>query len=287
MTKCVPFTKMHGLGNDFILVEGDDWPPGLDNHSAAASVCHRRFGVGADGLIIIVPSEREDCQLKWLFYNSDGSDAEMCGNGMRCLTRYVLDKGIVKQRSFGVETLAGRIEPRMQEDGCIRVDMGEPIFRRSDIPMIGPEAEKVMGEELEAGDRIFTITALSMGNPHCVSFIDDLDDFQLEKYGPLIENHPSFPNRVNAEFARVVGSNHLRMRIWERGAGITLASGTGSCAVAIAGMINGLVGRRVTVSLPGGDLELEWEEATNRVFMTGPAEYAFTGEIDPALLDDL
>lgn len=284
MGKGISFAKMHGLGNDFILIEGKYWPQGLENQRAAEKICDRHFGVGADGLIIIVPPEREDCQLKWLFYNSDGSVAEMCGNGIRCLARYALDEGLVKGSTFGVETLAGRIEPRVLEDGRILVDMGLPVFRRSEIPMLGPEAEKVVGEKLEAGGEVFNITALSMGNPHCVSFIDDVANFALERYGPLIENHPAFPNRVNAEFAQALNRNHLLMRIWERGAGITLASGTGSCASAVAAMINGLVDRMVTVTLPGGSLKIEWNEATGHVFMAGPAKYAFRGEIDPALL---
>lgn len=278
------FTKVHGLGNDFVLVDCTRQPllP-LDRDDllaeAARRICHRHFGVGADGLVLILPSEK--AQLRMRIFNPDGSEPEMCGNAIRCFARYAYEKGLVKEEEITVETLAGIIRPRVVvRDGKVtgvRVDMGEPRLERHLIPMNGP-AGRVVNELLEVGGRSYRVTAVSMGNPHCVIFTDDASAVPLEEVGPLIENHPAFPARTNVEFVQVVNSREIIMRVWERGAGETLACGTGACASAVAAVLNGYTERRVTVHLAGGDLLIEWED-NNHVYMTGPAEFVFTGEL--------
>lgn len=278
------FTKVHGLGNDFVLVDCTRQPllP-LDRDDllaeAARRICHRHFGVGADGLVLILPSEK--AQLRMRIFNPDGSEPEMCGNAIRCFARYAYEKGLVKEEEITVETLAGIIRPRVvAQDGKVvgvRVDMGEPRLERHLIPMNGPPG-RVVNELLEVGDRSYRVTAVSMGNPHCVIFTDDASAVPLAEVGPLIENHPAFPARTNVEFVQVVNSREIIMRVWERGAGETLACGTGACASAVAAVLNGYTERRVAVHLAGGDLLIEWED-NNHVYMTGPAEFVFTGEL--------
>lgn len=273
------FTKMQGLGNDFILVDCLAKEPAGDYGELSRKLCERHFGIGADGLILILPSDTADIKMR--IFNSDGSEPEMCGNGIRCFARYVYENGIVKNQSVRVETLAGIIIPEMVLDGnrvvSVKVDMGEPRLERDIIPMAGP-AGRVVNEPLNVDGTIYNVTCVSMGNPHCITFVSDVDDFPLSQVGPRIENHPVFPRRTNVEFIQVLNRNEVNMRVWERGAGETLACGTGACATGVACVLNGFTDRKVTVHLAGGDLVIEWAE-NNHIYMTGPAEYVFRGEM--------
>ncbi|WP_227767013.1 diaminopimelate epimerase [Zhaonella formicivorans] len=273
------FTKMHGLGNDFVVLEGKELSPGVDLGELAVKVCDRHFGIGADGLMIILPSEVADIRMR--IFNSDGSEAEMCGNGIRCFAKYVYEQGIVKKEEIRVETLAGIIVPRLQiESGSITgicVDMGEPHLDRALIPMLG-EPGLVVNETLVVGGQPYQVTAVSMGNPHCVIYTGNLDEIPLAALGRQIETHYVFPKKTNVEFVQILSPNEVRMKVWERGAGETLACGTGACAVAVAGVLNLLTERKVTVHLAGGDLQIFWNEHDNHVYMTGPAETVFNGD---------
>lgn len=276
----VQFTKMHGLGNDFILVDLFREPV-MDYQRVAQDWCDRRRGIGGDGLVLICPAEDGGNRLKMRIYNSDGSEADMCGNAIRCFAKYAFEKGLVADEEFRVETKAGIMVPRVTvERGTvtgIRVDMGQPRFRPAEVP-VRLDGEEVIGREVPVANGIYRMTAVFMGNPHCVIFQQDLDRFPLGEVGPGIEHDPLFPARVNVEFVEVLNRHEVKMRVWERGAGITLACGTGACAAVVACVRNGLTDRRVTVHLPGGDLEIEWAEE-GRVYMTGPAAYVFTGEL--------
>ncbi|MBF0327950.1 MAG: diaminopimelate epimerase [Nitrospirae bacterium] len=271
------FTKMHGLGNDFIVVNCLENP--LSDPSRFAAVfCDRRFGIGADQLILLYPSEKAD--FKMLIYNADGGEVEMCGNGIRCLAKYIWDRKLSEKKILNIETLAGIIKPEMAGD-MVRVDMGEPVFEPSKIPVAVAKdiAYPVKDYSLVIEDRGFRATFVSMGNPHAVIFIDDdLEEFPISKYGPLLENHPIFPNKANIEFVNAKGKDRLVMRVWERGSGQTLACGTGASATGVAGMLKGLSDKTVTVSLSGGDLIIEWAP-NNHVYMTGPAVEVFEGQI--------
>lgn len=273
------FTKVHGLGNDFILV--DCYKENIDIKKApdlAVKMCSRCFGIGADGLVLLIPSNQVDARMR--IFNSDGSEAEMCGNAIRCVAKYMYEHDMIKKGTLKVETLAGIIIPELiLENGqvkSVRVDMGEPTLERSGIPMAGPPGP-VVGEPLAVGDLRFNITAVSMGNPHCVIFVPDADSVSLREIGPSIEKHVSFPRKTNVEFVQVLNRDEVIMKVWERGAGETLACGTGACAAAVACALNGLTGRKVTVRLKGGDLLIEWAE-NNHVYMTGPAAEVFTGD---------
>ncbi|MBI1987850.1 MAG: diaminopimelate epimerase [Nitrospinae bacterium] len=273
------FTKMHGAGNDYVYVNGfEETVP--DPAALAVRVSDRHFGVGSDGLILILPSYKADCCMR--IFNADGSEAEMCGNGVRCVAKYVYDHGIARKEEITVETGAGvlslRIFPEKGRVARVRVNMGMPRMDRSEIPMVGPEG-RVVGEPFPVLDRTFSVTCVSMGNPHCVIFVDEVDRFPVERYGRAIENHPAFPRRTNVEFVQVVGRDELQQRTWERGSGETLACGTGASAVAVSAFLNGIAGRRVRIHLRGGELELEWSEE-GPVYMTGPAVEVFTGVID-------
>ena len=272
------FTKMEGTGNDYVYVDGSREKVS-DPSRLAVRISDRHFGVGADGLILILPSAKADARME--MYNADGSRGEMCGNGIRCVAKYVYDRGIARKEDLRIETDAGVKDLRVfATSGVVtrvRVNMGRPELERRNIPMKGP-AGRVVGEPLAALDRTFRVTAVNMGNPHCVSFIEDVDAFDLAKYGPAVERHASFPARVNAEFAEVVDRSHLKVRVWERGSGETLACGTGACAACVAGVLSDLTARAVTVHLPGGDLEVEWSEAADAVLMTGSAREVFTGD---------
>lgn len=273
---------MHGLGNDFVFIdhfhkqsiEGQEAYPEL-----ARKLCHRQFGVGGDGLIAVLPSEVADARMR--IFNLDGSEPEMCGNGIRCFARYIYDKGYVKKNPLQVETLAGILTLQLEivEEQVIgvRVDMGEPILKPELIPVFA-EAEPVIGAKLKVEGQEFEFTAVSMGNPHCVIFIEDYEKLDFERLGPAIEKHPLFPRKTNVEFIRVDSRTELTMRVWERGAGPTLACGTGACASAVAAVLNGKTARKVTVHLPGGDLLIDWGE-DNRVYMTGPATYVFKANL--------
>ncbi len=275
------FTKMHGIGNDYLLVDAMKTAPSEAKLSAIAkALCDRHFGIGADGLILVLPSHAADFKMR--IFNSDGSEAEMCGNGVRLFAKFVYDRGYTREKDMVVETLAGLIRPRVRVRGGrvtgVRVDMGPPRLQRSEIPMKGPGRERVVGERIRALGRRYEITALSMGNPHCVLFVDDVERTKVDEIGPAIEHHDLFPRRTNVEFAQIVGEGEIRMRVWERGAGETLACGTGASAVLVAAVLNGLSPRRAAIHLSGGDLKVHWNPETDHVFIEGPAEEICTGE---------
>jgi len=277
--KELEFVKAQGIGNDFILIDCLRDNLGDTNLAAlAVRLCDRNFGIGGDGLILILPSERADCRMRVI--NSDGSEAEMCGNGIRCLAKYLFDRGLAGE-SVAVETLAGvktvAVVARDGQGVRFTVDMGVPRLEAEEIPVSGFEG-KVISRPLDVDGRRFNITCVSMGNPHCVIFADSRERSTLENLGPKIENHPAFPNKTNVEFVRLINDHELQVNVWERGAGITLACGTGACASVVAGVLNGKVGRKATVHLPGGDLLIDWHE-DGSVYMTGPAEEVFTGRI--------
>jgi diaminopimelate epimerase len=276
------FTKMHGAGNDYIYINAFEETV-EDPARLAVETSDRHFGIGGDGLILILPSRVADVRMR--IFNPDGSEAEMCGNGIRCVAKYAYDHGLVREREISVETGAGilRLETFLDTGGRVdrvRVDMGRPRLTRGEIPVTGDPDEQVIGAELKILDRTFHITCVSMGNPHCVIFVDKVDEFPIEKYGPLIERHPLFPNRINVEFVEVVSPTHVRQRTWERGAGETLACGTGASAVTVAGVLNGRTERVLRNELLGGVLEMEWSEE-GHVFMTGPAVQIFEGNYEP------
>ncbi|HKJ05629.1 MAG TPA: diaminopimelate epimerase [Geopsychrobacteraceae bacterium] len=276
------FTKMHGAGNDYVYINGFEEQVG-DLPELARRVSNRNFGVGSDGLIVILPSEQADLRMR--MFNADGSEAEMCGNGIRCVAKYAYDHELVTQREVRVETGAGILTLQLFPgiDGKIarvRVDMGKPALNRGDIPMRGPAAEPAQNLIITVADKTFEATCVSMGNPHCIIFVDNVTDFPLDHYGPLIENHPWFPNRINVEFVQVVSPTEVIQRTWERGAGETLACGTGASAVTVAGVLTGRTERKIINHLLGGDLDLEWSE-DGSVFKTGPAVEVFTGVFDP------
>lgn len=277
------FTKMQGLGNDYVYV--NCLKETVENPSAVAKfVSNRNFGIGSDGLILICPSETADFQM--VMYNADGSRGEMCGNGIRCVAKYVYDYGLTDKTCISVETLGGiKYLDLTVEDGKVRlvkVDMGEPHLAPEEIPiaMDDKDVGKVIDEEIDVDGTVYRMTGVSMGNPHAVVYMNDLKGLEIEKIGPKFENHPRFPQRINTEFAHVLDEHTVEMRVWERGSGETLACGTGACAVAVASILNGLTKRSVTVKLLGGDLIIEWKEENGHVFMTGPAEVVFDGEID-------
>lgn len=275
----IKFTKMQGLGNDYVYI--DDIHHKIENKANLAKfVSNRHFGIGSDGLIFICKSDIADFKMQ--MFNPDGSEAEMCGNGIRCVGKFVFDKGMTKKTKLSIETLAGvKILKLNVKDGkveTVRVDMGEPILKPSKIPVISNE-EPVKNLKIKALDKEFTFTCVSMGNPHAVTIIDDVNNFEVEKYGKIIETNNAFPNKTNVEFAQIINSKDIKMRVWERGTGETLACGTGACATAVACNLNGLVSRNVTVELLGGKLEIEWNKKDNHVYMTGPAVTVFEGEL--------
>lgn len=272
------FTKMQGSGNDFVFLNHFTAFEDRDYPRLAQKLCHRQFGVGGDGLIVILPSQAADARMRII--NSDGSEPEMCGNGIRCFARYVFDQGIVRNNPMRVETLAGilTLELKLEEGKVqgVRVDMGEPLLRAELIPVIG-QGEPVIGQTLEVLGETFQYTAVSMGNPHCVIFVEDYETLDFERMGPAIEKHPLFPRKTNVEFIRIDSPREMTMKVWERGAGPTLACGTGACGSVVAAVLNKKTERTVTVHLPGGDLFIEWG-LDNHVYMTGPATYVFKGE---------
>jgi diaminopimelate epimerase len=275
------FTKMHGLGNDYVYVNCFEEPlAGVDLPELARRVSDRHFGIGSDGLILIMPSERADFRMR--VFNNDGSEAKNCGNGLRCVSKYVYDHGLTKQTTFTVETLGGIVTPVVTlGDGGkvaqVTIDMGEPRLTRELIPMTGEPGEQVIGQPLTIDGHTFTVTAVSMGNPHAVLFLDEVRDEDVVTFGPKIESHDWFPERTNVEFIQVLNRRELLFRVWERGSGVTLACGTGACAAAVAACLNGKTDREVTVHLAGGDLFIEWRESDNHVYMTGPATEVFHG----------
>ncbi|MEI6206291.1 MAG: diaminopimelate epimerase [Desulfuromonadales bacterium] len=274
------FTKMHGAGNDYVYVDCFKETV-TDPCQTAVLVSNRNFGIGSDGLILIMPSEAADVRMR--MFNSDGSESEMCGNGIRCVAKYAYDHGIVNRTEISAETGAGILSLQLfpAADGTIekvRVNMGLPRLARAEIPMTGDAVSGVVAEELAVSDKTFKVTCVSMGNPHCIIYVDDVELFPVAVYGPLIENHPNFPRRTNVEFVQILSRNEVRQRTWERGAGETLACGTGASAVCVAGVLNNVTDRHILNHLAGGDLELEWSEE-GAVFMTGPAVEVFSGDI--------
>lgn len=277
----VKFAKMHGIGNDYIYVNGFEQT--LANpERLAVKWSDRHFGIGSDGLVLILPSDTADCRMR--MYNADGSEGKMCGNAIRCVGKYVYDRGMVKKKRITVETLSGiKTLQMIIRDGVAegaRVDMGEPELSPARIPVLS-QAERVINETVTVGGKPYGITCVSMGNPHAVVFLDGIDSLPLSALGPLFEHHPLFPDRVNTEFVEVAGPTSLRMRVWERGSGETMACGTGACASAVAAVLNGHCPKDddITVSLKGGELIIRWA-ADNHVYMTGPATLVFEGEID-------
>jgi diaminopimelate epimerase len=273
------FVKMHGLGNDFIMLENIDTDK-LNVNNLAETLCQRNSSVGADGIILICPSTVADTRMR--IFNADGSEAEMCGNGIRCFAKYVYERKIVEKLKFKVETLAGIMEPELQlgESGkveMVRVDMGKPNLERAQIPMQGA-AGRVIGETISVNGKDFTITSMLMGVPHTVVFVDNIDDIDIYTDGPAIERHPLFPRKTNVNFVQVLNGSAIRVRTWERGAAATLACGTGACASAVASALNNKVAGAVNVELYLGRLFIEQAENGN-VFMTGPAEEVFYGFI--------
>jgi diaminopimelate epimerase len=266
------FTKMHGCGNDFIFIDCLNGEK-ADLEKLARRLCDRRFGIGADQLLTVHPSTRADFRME--IYNSDGGQVEMCGNGIRCFAKYVHDRGLTNKEELEVETLAGIIRPRLVGNQ-VEVDMGEPILEGRKIPVNADG--KVLNQALEVDGVAYRVTCVSMGNPHCVVYADDLDRLDLERVGPRFEHHSFFPKRVNTEFVKVLGPQEIRMRVWERGAGETWACGTGACAATVAGALNGKHQRKVTVHLRGGDLVVDWR-GDHHVYMTGGAEEVFEGTI--------
>lgn len=272
------FTKMQGLGNDYVYV--NCLKEKIQNPSELAKkISDRHFGVGSDGLIMINPSDKADFEME--MYNADGSRGEMCGNGIRCVGKYVYDYGLTDKTNISVETLGGikHLELYVEEGKVVRVkvDMGHPILKPAEIPVVA-DGEQAVDEPIEVEGKEYRMTCVSMGNPHAVIFVDtDVKELPLETIGPKFENHKRFPNRVNTEFVRVIDRHTAQMRVWERGSGETLACGTGACAVAVACALNGLTEDDVTVQLLGGDLEIQWEKSSDTVYMTGPAEVVFDG----------
>lgn len=268
----IKLTKMQGCGNDFVILDKSEFDKAQVSMSDfAKKVCDRNFGVGADGMII--PNlEIKDADIGWYFYNSDGTTAQMCGNGMRCFAKYVYDKGLVKSKKFSVKTGAGIIKPEILDNGLVKVNMGKPILEHSKIPFRGETKIKVLDKE-------FSITPVSMGNPHCVIFVDENPLEYAKKYGPKIEIHPNFPEKTNTEFVQVISKNEVNMCVYERGCGITLACGTGACAALVACILNNLTENNIKVNLLGGAVFVEWQgkrdDLEHDIFLVGPGEYSF------------
>lgn len=274
---------MEGLGNDYIYLNNiAEQIPEERLPAVAVAVSDRHFGIGSDGLIVILAPTTPEHDFRFRMFNADGSEGEMCGNGMRCFARYCFDRGLTSKTRFQVETLAGTIIPEivLDEQGQVtgvRVDMGEPRLKRSLIPMAGADSDRVVDEPFAVDGRHYRITAVSMGNPHVMIFVDDVDAVDLEQIGPKVERHLLFPRRINVHFVQVISEQELKMRTWERGSGVTLACGTGASAVLVAAHLLGLSGREAVVHLPGGDLLIQWDEQTNHVFKTGPATFVCDG----------
>ncbi len=280
----IAFSKYQGLGNDFILIDNRDRDTPIIEPELAIMWCDRHFGIAADGVIFVLPGQAGTDYTMRIF-NSDGSEPEMCGNGIRCMAKFIaaLEGKTDAAVTYKIHTLAGTITPEILADGRVRVDMGEPRLLAAEIPTtVGTSEDKVINQSIEVDGKAWAITCVSMGNPHCMTFVDDADAIPLSELGPKFEHHSVFPQRTNTEFVQVIRPDYLKMRVWERGAGITLACGTGACATVVAGVLTGKADRHCTVELPGGCLQIEWSATDNRVYMTGPAELVFTGNINPS-----
>ncbi len=276
----IEFTKYHGLGNDFILIDNRADTQPIITSEQAVQLCARHFGIGADGVIFALPGEGAGDYTMRIF-NSDGSEPEMCGNGIRCLAQFIADlEGAEAKSEYRIHTLAGVIIPKIEGEGKVKVDMGMPQLLAAQIPTTLAQTEqKVIAVTMQVAEQSWEVTCVSMGNPHCITFVEDVAAIPLEIIGPQFEHHPAFPQRTNTEFIQVVRPDYLKMRVWERGAGVTLACGTGACAAVVAGVLTGKSDRKATVELPGGCLEIEWAQQDQRVYMTGPAERVFRGKV--------
>jgi len=271
---------MQGIGNDYVYVNCFEENV-KDPVSVSRFICDRHFGIGSDGLVLIMPSNKSDFRMR--MFNPDGSESEMCGNAVRCIAKYVYDYGLTDKKEISLETLAGEKKLKLIFDGgnvnAVEVDMGEPILCPKDIPIISTK-DLFVSQPIEVEGIIYSVTGVSMGNPHIVVYVDDVEAVNIENLGPKFEYHEMFPNRINTEFVNVINRTTLKMRVWERGTGETLACGTGACAVLVSSVLNDFSERNVTVKLLGGDLKIEWNEVNNHVYMTGPAVKVFDGEID-------
>lgn len=276
------FTKMQGCGNDYVYVDGAKEQIALeDKPELVRRLSDRHFGIGGDGVIFINPASEADFEME--MYNMDGSRSEMCGNGIRCVAKFVYDKGLTDKTSLSIVS-CGKIKyiDLTVEDGkvsLVKVNMGAPILEAAQVPVVS-EKEQVIDEAIEVEGKEYKMTCVSMGNPHAIVFMDNVADLQIEKIGPFFENHDRFPNRTNTEFIKIIDDHTVEMRVWERGSGETLACGTGACATVVACVLNGLTGDEVTVKLLGGDLHIKWDREENLVYMTGPAEIVFEGEVE-------
>lgn len=274
------FTKMHGAGNDYIYINCFEKKV-TDINATAKAVSDRHFGIGSDGLVLICPSDKADFRMD--MYNSDGTQAEMCGNATRCVGKFVHDRGLTDKTEITLETLAGIkiLKLNLDDNGdvdTVTVNMGSPELVPKNIP-INSDLDRFIQEEITVDNKTYRVTGVSMGNPHAVTFVDDVNSIEIEKLGPKFENHPLFPRRINTEFAQIVNDSTIKMRVWERGAGETLACGTGACATMVAAKLSGLVGSEADLELLGGTLHIKWDESDNNVYMTGPARFVFDGVI--------
>lgn len=272
----IKITKMQGCGNDFVVLDYSEYEKtGLSMDVLAKKLCDRNFGIGADGMMIPDTTPNGETDIAWYFYNSDGTTAQMCGNGMRCFAKYVYDKKLVNKKEFSVKTLAGVIKPEIQDDGTVKVNMGTPILEDAKIPFKGERTVQIR-------DKKFDLTPVSMGNPHCIIFTEEDPMYLAKNYGPDMEIHPYFPEKTNTEFVKVISRNEIDMRVYERGCGITLACGTGACASVVACVLNNLTESNVKVNLLGGAVNVEWsgtqENPKQDIFLIGPAEYSFIAE---------
>jgi diaminopimelate epimerase len=278
--KKLAFTKMQGIGNDYVYINAIETPI-ADPSALAIKVSDRHFGIGSDGLILICPSDTADFMMD--MYNSDGSRGKMCGNAIRCVAKYVYERGLTRKKQLQIETLSGirTLDLAVVGDTVdqVTVNMGSPVFEPARIPVSWHDKQMV-DEPIAIAGHLYPLTCLSMGNPHAVTFVEQVEPLDLRRIGPMFERHSLFPDRVNAEFVQVIDRRHLRMRVWERGSGETLACGTGACAALAAAVTTGRTERKAVVSLSGGDLEIEWNKATGEIFMTGPAAFVFDGWIE-------
>lgn len=281
------FTKMHGAGNDYIYLDCFAAPAPEDPAHVSQIISDRHKGIGGDGLVLILPPDQKTADARMRMFNADGSESEMCGNAIRCVGKYLFDHGIARKKSLVIQTGRGPLALELEYEGDVcqraRVNMSTPILEAAKIPTNLP-GNPPIEVPLDVDGRRFTVTAVSMGNPHAIIYVDDITDELVLGYGPKIEHHPAFPRRVNVEFVQILSPTEIRMRVWERGSGETQACGTGACAVCVAGVLTGKTARKIVAHLPGGDLELHWSEADGSVYMTGPAEEVFSGEWNGQLL---
>ena len=277
----VNFTKYHGLGNDFILIDNRFSEIPIISSEQVIKICDRHFGVGADGVIFALPGVNGSDYTMRIF-NSDGSEAEMCGNGIRCLAKFIahLEHELKNQDQYCIHTLGGIVVTQIMPDGQVKVEMGSPRLIAGEIPTtLSTTEDRIINQPLTVGEKSWNITCVSIGNPHCITFVNDVEKISLEEIGPQFEDNLAFPQKTNTEFVQVIGRNHLKVRVWERGAGITLACGTGACASLVAGVLNDKCDRIATVNLPGGNLYIEWSKVNGQIYMTGPATLVFSGKL--------